>query len=247
MVGKRKLTKWNTKKFVDRVFELEGDQYTPLEGYDKMSTKTLMRHEKCGHTYRVRTSGFLLEGRRCPFCNGNEGERHNTQWFKAKVKELEGSNYTVIGKYISNHEAIIVRHNECGNEYLVRPARFVYFHSRCPMCNGYKSKQHDDTWWKQKVKDLGNSEYKTLEKYVNLDTPVLVEHKCGYIYPVRPNNFVSRGQRCNICVRSSRLSKGETFIQEYFNNKNINIKMPYIFDDLKDKNNLHFDCFIFFW
>lgn len=241
---KRKLTKWNTKLFVNKVFELEGDQYTPLESYDKMSTKTLIRHEKCGHTYRVRTSSFLMDGNRCPFCNGNSSERHNTRWFKSKVKELEADNYTVLGEYVSNDKVIRIRHNECGNEYLVRPARFVYFHSRCPKCNGYKSKQHDDDWWKQKVKDLGNAEYKTLEKYINLDTPILIEHNCGYVYPIRPNNFISLGQRCNVCVRSSIFSKGEKFVYEYFNNKNIEVKMPYIFEDLKDKNNLHFDCYI---
>lgn len=68
--------KRNHEWFMERVQEQEyydGD-YTFLEEYQTYHTKILVRHEECGHEYRV-TPHMFLGGRRCPHCDASHGEK----------------------------------------------------------------------------------------------------------------------------------------------------------------------------
>ena len=53
--------------------------------------------------------------------------------------------------------------------------------------------------YKQSVKELVGDEYSILSEYVSAKTPIKMKHNvCGYIYDVRPSNFLS-GKRCPQC------------------------------------------------
>lgn len=58
------------EEFVDEVKELVGNEYTVLGEYSGRATPILMRHEKCGHEWRIRPGNFVRAyGDRCPECN----------------------------------------------------------------------------------------------------------------------------------------------------------------------------------
>ena len=55
--------------------------------------------------------------------------------FILDVKAKYNDEYTVLGLYINNKHKILIRHNVCGNEYDVRPDKFLQGR-RCFKCYG---------------------------------------------------------------------------------------------------------------
>lgn len=64
--------KTNTQ-FKKEVYDLVGSEYTVLESYVNAYTKIRVKHNQCGHIYKVKPHHFL-EGERCPYCNNPKGE-----------------------------------------------------------------------------------------------------------------------------------------------------------------------------
>lgn len=64
-------------------------------------------------------------------------KKKTTEIFKKEVFELVGDEYDVLGEYINALAHILIRHNKCGNEYPVAPAKFLYG-NRCPICSSSK-------------------------------------------------------------------------------------------------------------
>jgi len=56
------------EQFVEEVREIVSTEYQVLEKYINADTKIKMKHNKCGHIYKVTPSHFLDTGRRCPKC-----------------------------------------------------------------------------------------------------------------------------------------------------------------------------------
>lgn len=69
--------KGNAKKtdaqFKQEVYDLVGSEYTVLGAYVNAYTKIRVKHNQCGHIYKVKPHHFL-EGERCPYCNSPKGE-----------------------------------------------------------------------------------------------------------------------------------------------------------------------------
>lgn len=66
------------------------------------------------------------------------------------------------------------------------------------------SKKFTEKDFINRLMDLGNGEYRLLEKYIDSRTKVLILHKvCGFKYKVKPNNF-SNGKRCPKCAGVER-------------------------------------------
>lgn len=61
-------------QFTQEVFNLVGDEYTFLDDYVNNYTKLRVKHNKCGHIYKVRPYSFL-EGYGCPYCKISQGEK----------------------------------------------------------------------------------------------------------------------------------------------------------------------------
>lgn len=122
------------EEFLRRVRDQVGDEYTFLDEIDGVHTKLNVIHnnENCNyHQYKVTPSDFVNKGTRCPKCFGNK--RKTTEEFKEEVFELEKGEYEVLGEYQNSNTKILMRHNSCGNEYMVTPAKFL-LNRRCPNC-----------------------------------------------------------------------------------------------------------------
>jgi len=115
------INKQKIKNYPIRVKNMYGNEYSVLGEYVNNSTKILMKHNICGNTYEVTPINFLgspsKKPRKCPYCD--KFRKKDTIWYKNKVKELTGNEYTVLGKYINTHTKIKMKHNLCGNIYYV--------------------------------------------------------------------------------------------------------------------------------
>lgn len=76
--------KKTTKQFKQEVFNLVGNEYTVIGQYKGTNTKIEMKHNKCGHIWKIEPSKFL-HNRRCPYCN----ESHGEQAIKKSLRELK--------------------------------------------------------------------------------------------------------------------------------------------------------------
>ena len=69
--GNIKLT---TDSFKDRVYELEGNEYSVLGEYKNIDTKILIKHNTCENEYLVTPYKFIHRKQRCPNCTSSKGE-----------------------------------------------------------------------------------------------------------------------------------------------------------------------------
>lgn len=208
MVCKKPFT---NEQFLERVSKLVGDEYTFLEEYKGNDTKIKVRHNKCGYEYLVTPTKFF-QGRRCPSCAGTL--KKTTKDFKKDVKRLTGKEYKVIGEYINNKTHIKIKHMKCGHIYEVTPGHFLHG-NRCPYCYGTNIQKTNEEFL-QEVKKLVGDEYTFLEEYDKSNIKIKVRHnKCGHIYEVTPDNFLSTGTRCPYCTNGKHFSKEEKEILSY--------------------------------
>lgn len=121
-------------QFKQEIFELTGNEYTFLDPYVNAHAKIRVKHNKCDKVYRVEPSSFL-QGCRCPYCAGNILNTDNQ--FNQKIKNLVGNEYTFLDSYVNRFTKIRVKHNQCGNVYMVTPGNFLCGY-RCPYCNSPK-------------------------------------------------------------------------------------------------------------
>jgi Zn ribbon nucleic-acid-binding protein len=224
----------DTKYFKEEVKELVGNEYSVLGEYVNSSKKIKMKHNKCGHEWKVQPSLFVSKnGTRCPNCYGNI--KRTTEEFKEEVKELVGNEYSVLGEYINNNENIKMRHNKCGNEWEPVPYHFLNG-TRCPQCS-HPSQLKTTEEFKEEVKELVGNEHLVLGEYKGRKDDIRMYHKkCDNEYLVKPTDFLN-GNRCPIC----RESKSERKIAKWLDKNNIKYKREYRFEDCKDKRPLPFD------
>lgn len=110
---------------------LNKDNY--IDANSPLETKCL----KCGKIAKANVTNRVIDKRQCNRCIGQDVK--TIEEFKKEVYELEGNNYTVLSNlYTETHASnILIKHNECGHEYLVSRSNFRKGR-RCPNCNKSK-------------------------------------------------------------------------------------------------------------
>lgn len=215
-------------EFKEEVYSLVNDEYTLLEEYKGAKSKIKIRHNICGHIYKVRPDAFL-KGSRCPECRVKAITKTHKQ-FVEDVYQAVGEEYTVIGEYINSKKKIRMKHNICDNEWDVYPCSFLSNEKRCPYCSGLMRKTPEE--FKKEVFELVGNEYAVLSDYKNNHTKVKMRHeKCGYEWRVIPISFL-QGSRCPKCFGTAKkttvqfkenvftlVGKDYTVINEYINAK----------------------------
>lgn len=226
------------EEYEAEVYTLVGDEYTIIEGYILSSTPTYMRHNFCGHTFKIRPNAFL-KGGRCPNCNGNEAKRKTTEQFKAEVKALVGDEYTVLGEYVNRSTNIKISHNHCQREYYVEPGNFLY-RSRCIECY-YDDLRLTVDEVTERIKEALGEDYILVSNYESLQKKVTMQHTaCGHLFDVRLTDVFYKRSGCKCCTQS----RGEEYVMNYLDSKNIKYVIQKRFDDLKDKAPLTYDFFL---
>jgi hypothetical protein len=225
------------EEYIQEIFKLVGNEYTVLGNY-KNARKTInMKHNLCGFEWNPNAQNFLKDGTRCPKCSGVA--KINSKEFKNRILEMVGNEYTVLGEYTNTQTKIEVKHNLCGNIYMVTPANFCNG-KRCPKCAGNSLKTHEE--FEQEVYELVNNEYSVLTKYKTAKFPIKMKHnKCGYEFVTIPPAFTSNGSRCPKC----NASKGETAILNWLEKNKIEYIAQYKIEECKYKLPLPFDFAVF--
>ena len=192
----------------------KGDEEYVLEGDIKGNyTKVNLRHKKCGNIYKVDPYSFVVGGKRCGYCNGNEERRRNAaEQFEIRLEELRGKDYKLESKYINSKTKVKVRHisDECDNSvFEVLPNNILKL-SRCPKCYGTPKKTTEE--FKEEVERLVGDEYLVLGEYVTNKDKITMKHTvCGESYEAVAGLFL-RGRRCPNCKESYGESKVREFL-----------------------------------
>lgn len=201
-------------EFRKEVKALVGDEYTVLNKYISSYEKIKFEHQKCNSVFEM-LPGSFLQGHRCPNCAikvAHAKQKKSNSKFKKQVKLLVGDEYAVLGEYINCKTRICFKHQKCGNLFKMIPNNFLRG-ARCPYCfmqNIGKWNLLSGTEFQQRIKELGNNEYKSLSQFKGCNLKVLMLHKiCGHKYFVTPAHFFS-GRRCPFCQNEVRSVKQRT-------------------------------------
>lgn len=226
------------EEFLDRVYKQVGDEYKVLTPYTKSTEKVIFKHTKCGKTFGMTPNHFLYDHRRCNYCNN--GNAKSNDEFKNKFYQIVGNEYSLLSTYHRTHEKVRVRHNVCGNIYLVTPSAFLAG-ERCPKCYGNLRKTINE--FKQEVYKKTSGEYVCVSnEYKNNRTKVKMYHKvCDHYYMVTPHDFIE-GNRCPYCKQS----KGEMYLCSLLDSLCVDYEYQKVFDWCKRDNGspLPFDFYL---
>lgn len=77
-------------EFKQEVSSLVDNDYTFLDTYVNNDTKIKVKHNRCGHVYKVRPTDFLSHRTRCPYCNMPKEEK-----VIAKILDTFNINYEI--------------------------------------------------------------------------------------------------------------------------------------------------------
>ena len=109
-------------EFKNRVYELVGDEYTPLSNYVNSATHILMKHNTNGNIFKVTPNNFL-RGTRDPAIRMTR--RKSQKYFEEEVLAKGGGNYIVCGKYIRDDIKIEFKNTETNTKFYMTPSNFL--------------------------------------------------------------------------------------------------------------------------
>lgn len=206
-------------------------------GVDKRSSNGRRGHcLACGREYSAdkRKRLKLSEEKRRP-------SRWTTEALRGYVSDITDGDYTCVSEYHNFRTHVVMRHNTCGQEWIVMPGSFLTNGTRCPRCRKSEQgvnqrKTHIE--FIREMRSLVGDEYEVMGKYRTAHTHVLVRHSsCGHEWQVTPSNFVKVGTRCPVCTSS----RGEMRIAAYLRENGYVFTCGYRFDDCRNKLPLPFD------
>lgn len=232
------------KIFLEKLANVHNNKISLCNGqkYIKNNSKLKFKCNICNYEWEALPMQLVRTNKPtgCPKCSNNI--KTTLLSFKKLVYDLEENNYTVIGtNYVNNSTPILIRHNICNTEYLVRPNDFQQGY-RCPKCShGHKLKTQKE--FEDEIKNLTNDKYEVLSEYKGTGKHVLMKHKeCGYEWNVYPRNFLSNNTRCPIC--KGIISKGELEVEKILKELNLKYETQKTFEGLKYKRDLKCDFYI---
>lgn len=234
----RKLT---NNEFLGKLKQKHGNDYTPLEEYKGATTKIKVKHEKCGRILSMSPDKLYSGGCiHCGYVKSANFTRKTQEQFENEVYELVGDEYTVIGKYVSTHSKILMRHNTCGYEYEVQPSDFLN-NRRCPKHRHEriaKGVLKDQKYFINNIPEEMFDLFNIVGKYTNARTGVELECKnCNAVYKVRPDR-IYKGITCSKCLGSS---KGEQEVRKYLSRRSIDFIEQWNTEECRHISRLRFD------
>ena len=225
----RKLTH---EEFMERFYEKNetAENIEILGEYVGSKIKIKCKCKVDGYEFEMRPNN-LLNNQGCPKCAG----RHTTtEEFKQEMKKIN-DNIEILGEYIGTDKKIKCKCKIDGYEWETTPHNLLNNHG-CPKCAG-RNKTTEE--FVDKMKEI-NNDIEILGEYKTSYTKIKCRCKLdGYEWEAKPRNLLSnRGcPKCNA-------SKGEKRVAEYLDDRNIEYKQQYKFDDCRSKYKLPFDFYI---
>lgn len=137
LIGVKEMAKKVTEEILkERIKSLKDIEY--LGGYIKMHDKIKVKCLLCNNEWNVIAKDILSGKSGCPECAKEKrlkGLNKKKLNYLEELIEKSGEDYTWLENYNHNNkQKILIRHNECGHEYLIRPNDFQQGY-RCPECS----------------------------------------------------------------------------------------------------------------
>lgn len=140
------------------------NRYILFTKYERVDIKIHVKCNDCCSDFWVRPDSLLKYGS-CKTCSniklGNI-KRKTQEEFEQEIYNIVKNEYIVLGKYLSTHEKVLMRHDICNNEWEVNPNSFLQG-SRCPVCNESKGEKRVRSFL-----DLSNINFEPQYKFNNL-------------------------------------------------------------------------------
>jgi hypothetical protein len=221
--------------FVKGVYDLVSDEYIVIDVFRKKGKlHGNIRHSTCGKEYPVRYDAFVQKGDRCKCQN-----RKTHEEFVQELYKLHGDEYKLLGTYITSKDPVYTEHMICGYRWDVLPNALLAG-KECPRCQNCERKTTER--FKKQVFERVGDEYSVVSEYQGARENILMlHHKCGNEYPVTPDNFLSKNQRCPHCQDS----KGNIEVDRVLSMLGVDYDREYRMPECKDKRTLPFDAVVF--
>ena len=208
-----------------------------IKGFKGMSKPCEFKCTVCGYIYTT-LPATVKGGHSCPKCAGNSSLTIDevTIWLKDNVPSLK-----YLGGYKGRHKDICsFECLKCGYFWDVTFI-CVYQGYRCPNCSGHRP-LNESAIIKRLSKICPNIKY--LSGYTKVREKCLFEClTCGNKWRTDPGSL-RRRPRCPECVKHQSQPIGEKYIEQILKEKKVNYEYPKMFDDLKDKQLLHYDFYL---
>jgi len=197
------------QEYLDKVFNLAGEEYAVLEEYVKSNVKLLTRHNACNREWRINPNKFLM-GRRCPYCryeNAGDKTRKPIGTLINQVSNINNGEFELVsGIYENNTSIMEFSHTVCGRTFSMSSANFL-MGKKCPLCvkdtRRKNISKHHEQFMKEMQEKYGE-EYVALGEYINCKTHMIIKHCCGHEWLVSPSNIL-RGYGCPVCGTKRRI------------------------------------------
>lgn len=210
----------STADFQKQVWDLANKSFTVISEYVNCSTKVKIQHSVCGQTFDVVPSYFKMHPK-CLACSKSSRNRarFTTDYFKKRVKELVGNEYTVLGEYRKASVKVKIRHNLCNHTFEVTPNHFLdkKTPTRCPYCHGTGiSLDARSKKFTQLFNKLSNNQFELLSEYVNAKSKVKIKClSCNHIFEKAPTHIVTlRKIVCPNCRKDKDSPQYDTSISQ---------------------------------
>lgn len=216
-ICKDKKRRMSNKEFRQRVYNLVGDDYTVASTYVNMRTRVHIIHNKCGNKDWWPMPERFLNGDRCPKCSSKA--KKDTAWYKQKVKEMYGDEYTVLSEYDGVKNPIHIQH-ECGYDWWPNAGNFRQGYSHCPECSRKKLREQEALSVKEVVSRIteifnGTIVLDNPEKEYENGNSQLHYHctVCGEPHHAQAGNLL-QGHGCPTCADQHRNDDRRFTIEE---------------------------------
>jgi len=231
--------RYTTESYARRVVDETNGEYAVFGEYRGVHNYMSYYHTTCGQITMIRPVEFFnaTHNTRCTFCM-NKNRSKNTEWFRDKMNELVGTEYSLHSAYTKAKEKVLIKHELCGYIWKVTPDNFLRRNSRCPRCAG--NARMDTEGFKEYMNSILGDNYSVMSNYSNMHIKVTMKHTvCGTIWDVEPSSLV-QGTRCPFCS----LSKGEQLIYDILKHHEVSFSQQKCFEGCVYNRPLRFDFYI---
>lgn len=130
---------------------------------------------------------------------GDNMSKKTIKEVQTEINNLIGNEYLLISDYTKNTANITIKHITCNNTFESSLVNLRKTKKKCPYCNNEKFGKMNNKIFLQRVNLQYGDEFIILSEYKGIHEKVLVQHKCGYIWKITPNNLLNRKRSCPKC------------------------------------------------
>lgn len=183
------------------------------------------KHITCGEVFE-KTPASILKLRNkdlCPKCiegkHRSKKQIERNEYYQYRMDNINGKKYILMGDYKGQKHTVLVRHIDCGKEFLVHSTTLIYREYQCPYCETNSIKNNQFMTIKEKIKiyeDILNNEYSIMTPFTGEQDTIKIKHnKCGHTFERTVVTFLrSKGKM--LCPKCREELRQKEFKQKIF-------------------------------